>query len=164
MYIYIYIPTWTWSTGYLSHLFIIISTTLQFPSFQITCFQVFIPFFHLNPVWEISAQLSAGTKCRCLSLKMEILSEAQTTLLLVVACLNLFLTLWCQLCSMVVTSIEVMSKCDSKFSFMRKNRSIFALQWICLGRAADLPFECGRIWSSLSGYPIYNYLRQKYLW
>lgn len=93
------------------------SQPYSFLHFKWPVFKSSVLFFHLSPVWEIFAQLPGGTKCRCLSLKMEILSGAQTALLLVVACLNVYLTLWYQSCSTVVTSMEVMSKCDSTFSF-----------------------------------------------
>lgn len=88
---------------------------------------------------------------------MDVLSEAQTVMLLV-AHLNVFLTLWCQSCNMVITCMGIMSKCDPSCSLARKNRNIFTLQCIWLGRTVDLPVAHCRIWASLSGYPVYNHL------
>jgi len=95
--------------------------------------------------------------------KWTFLSEARTAVLLVVARLNIFLTLWDQSCSTVITCVGMMSKCDHTFCLHGKSRSIFTLQCTCLGRAVSFPVaHCG-IWTSLSRYPIYNYLKQKYL-
>lgn len=80
--------------------------------------------------------------------------RGSNAMLLVVVCLNIFLTLWNQSCSMVITCMGMATKCDPTFCLNRKNRSIFTLQCICLERAAGLPVaHCG-IWASLSEYPV----------